>query len=77
MTVLQARDDRIAELSRAALAHNAALKGLRDTYESRVLEIKRENASQLLSMRKELVVTRGQVRCFEAPSSTVSASTQL
>jgi hypothetical protein len=52
---LKARDDRIADLVKASLAHNAAMNALRDQYEDEMEGLRKEYVDQLRQLRSELL----------------------
>lgn len=60
--VVQSRDNRINELTKTSLSYNAQVKSIRDSYESKLLELQRDNASRLITLKKELLTVRGQGR---------------
>jgi hypothetical protein len=53
---LKARDMRIAELTRASLAHNASIAALKDGYEQRINELLVKHAQSLNDLRREMMV---------------------
>jgi len=52
---LKARDERIADLVKASLAHNAAMNTLREQYEDEMEGMRREYVDQLRQLRSELL----------------------